>query len=89
MFDNCLAALFDIGIRVRNAPAAHFQFYLYYIAAPVGICHHIGVKLVGEQLFQFRPFDVIPHRESISPHIYVQDIKFPTWVYTKKEKRLA
>ncbi len=70
MFNNSLAALFDTSVQVGNAPAAHFQFYLHNIAAPVAVGYHVGVKLVVEQFFQFRPFDVIPHRESISPHIY-------------------
>lgn len=70
MFEKCLASFFDIGIRVRNAPAAHFQFYLYYLAAPVAVGHHIGIKFVGEQLFEFRPFDVVSHRENINPHTY-------------------
>lgn len=70
MLDNCLAALFDIGIRVGNTPAAHFQFYLYYAAAPVAISYLVGIKFIGEQFSEFRPFDVVAHSERVDPHTY-------------------
>lgn len=50
MLDNCLAALFDMSIRVGNTSAAHLQFYLYYIAAAVAVSYLVGIKFVVEQL---------------------------------------